>query len=110
MASRYSTYSTRSMSIVLVAALVGFGLWLLAPWGGGGGSGSSGGRASASLPPSLRVGGNVQVESHGWATGALNGQGLKRGRRAPAALMCSDVGHIHDCAASLGCLPVKVSR
>jgi len=64
-----AAYSTRSLSLVMLAALAGFGLWLFAPWGNapGAGSGSSSGGsgdANASLPPSLRVDGVVQIEAH----------------------------------------------
>jgi hypothetical protein len=57
-------YSTRSVTLVLLAAFAGVALWLAAPWGGGGSAGSSSGDdANAALPPSLRVDGAVQVES-----------------------------------------------
>jgi hypothetical protein len=60
-----ATFSTRPISLVLLAALGGIALWLFLPWGGGRGAGSgSGGDASAALPPSLRVDGAVQVVSH----------------------------------------------
>lgn len=58
-------FSTRSVSLVMLAAFGGIALWLFLPWGAGRGHGnSSGGDASAALPPSLRVDGAVQVESH----------------------------------------------
>ena len=59
MALNPATYSTRSVSMLMLAAFGGLALWLFAPWGGGMGSG-----ASAQLPPSLKVAGQVQVESH----------------------------------------------
>jgi hypothetical protein len=60
-----TTYSTRPVSLVMIAAFAGLALWLFAPWGGGtgAGSGNSSG-ASAALPSSLKVDGAVQVESH----------------------------------------------
>ncbi len=61
-----ATYSTRSVSFLMLAAFAGVALWFFAPIGlGGSGSGSSSnGGASAALPPSLKVDGTVQVESH----------------------------------------------
>jgi hypothetical protein len=60
-----TTYSTRPVSLLMLAAFAGFALWLFAPWGGGAGTGSGdGGSASAALPSSLKVDGAVQVESH----------------------------------------------
>lgn len=68
MALNPATYSTRSLSILMFAAFAGVALWLFAPMSlGGSGSGSSsgnGGSANAALPPSLKVNGAVQVESH----------------------------------------------
>ena len=67
MALNPATYSARSLSILMFAAFAGAALWFLAPLGQGGGSGSSsgsGGSANAGLPPSLKVDGTVQVESH----------------------------------------------
>jgi hypothetical protein len=60
-----ATYSTRSLSFVMLAAFAGVALWLFAPLGQGG-SGSSGGStgAGAAMPSSIRVDGAVQVESH----------------------------------------------
>ena len=59
------TYSTRPISLVMLAAFGGLALWLFLPWGGGSSSSSgSGDDAGAALPPSLRVDGAVQVESH----------------------------------------------
>jgi hypothetical protein len=60
-----ASFSTRPVSLVLLAAFGGLALWLFLPWGGGRGAGSgSGGDARAALPPSLRVDGTVQVTSH----------------------------------------------
>lgn len=66
MALNPATYSTRSISLVMLAAFAGVALWMFAPWGGqGGGSNSGGGMgASAGLPPSLKVDGQTQVDSH----------------------------------------------
>ena len=66
MALNPATYSTRSMSLVMLAAFAGVALWMFAPWGGQGGGSSPGGStdASAGLPPSLKVDGQTQVESH----------------------------------------------
>jgi hypothetical protein len=62
MAVNRPTYSTRSLSLVMLAAFAGIGLWLFAPWGGGQGTGHDGG-AGAALPASLKLDGAVQVES-----------------------------------------------
>ncbi len=65
MALNPATYSTRSLSILMLAAFAGAALWLFAPLGHSGSSGSSsGGGANAGLPSSLKVDGTVQVESH----------------------------------------------
>jgi hypothetical protein len=66
MALNPATYSTRSISLIMLAAFAGVALWLFAPWGGqGGGSGSDGGtNAQAGLPPSVKVDGQAQAESH----------------------------------------------
>lgn len=57
-------YSTRSVSLVVLAALAGVALWVFAPWGWGR-SGSGGPSAgNAETPPRLQVNGAVQVESH----------------------------------------------
>ncbi len=63
MALNSATYSTRSVSMLMLAAFGGLALWLFVPWAGNAGSGGGGG-ASAELPPSLKVAGQVQVESH----------------------------------------------
>lgn len=61
-----STYSTRTLSFLMVAAFAGAALWLFAPWGGGSGPGAGNGRnAGAALPPSVQVDGPVQSETHG---------------------------------------------
>lgn len=67
MALNPATYSTRSLSILMLAAFAGAAIWLFAPLGQGGGSGSgsgNGGNVNAGLPSSLKVDGAVQVESH----------------------------------------------
>jgi hypothetical protein len=59
-----ASYSTRSLSLIMIAAFAGVALWLFAPIGNGGGSGSgSGDTANGALPPSLAVNGDVQVQS-----------------------------------------------
>lgn len=63
MALNPSTYSTPSLSMLMVAAFAGAAIWLFAPSGFGAGNGG-GDHASAGLPSSLRVDGVVQVESH----------------------------------------------
>jgi hypothetical protein len=66
MALNPATYSTRTLSLIMLAAFAGVALWIFQPWGGlSGGSGSSNGDASGALPPSLQVDGPVQVESAG---------------------------------------------
>lgn len=50
-------YSTRSLSLLMVAAFAGIAVWLLAPWDGWGAR--TGG--DAALPSSLRVDGTVDV-------------------------------------------------
>jgi hypothetical protein len=60
MAMNRATYSTRLVSMVMLAAFGAAAIWLFAPWGGGLHSGGAG----AQLPPSLRVAGQVHVESH----------------------------------------------
>lgn len=60
-----ATYSTRSVSLVMLAGFAAMALWLFAPWGGGQGAGTGGGdNTSAALPPSIKLDGQVQVESH----------------------------------------------
>jgi hypothetical protein len=66
MALNPATYSTRSLSILMLAAFAGVSLWLFAPWGGGGGGSSSGSDPEANgggLPASLKVDGTVDVTS-----------------------------------------------
>jgi hypothetical protein len=67
MALTPNTYSTRSLSLIILAALTGFGLWFFAPsFGFDGGSGSGGNNdASAGLPAMFRVEGAVSVETSG---------------------------------------------
>jgi hypothetical protein len=64
MALHPAIYSTRSLTFVVLAAIAGIGLWLLAPMSFGDGAGTdSGGGNSLGLPASLRVDGTVQSES-----------------------------------------------
>jgi hypothetical protein len=53
-------FSTRPVSLVLIAALAGFALWSFRPWSGGlpGGSGTS----DAAVPPALQLDGQAQAE------------------------------------------------
>lgn len=54
-------YSTRHISMLMLAVFAGIALWLFVPWGRlGGGFGSDG---NAALPPSLQVDGTVDVTS-----------------------------------------------
>ncbi len=62
MAHHPTTYSTRSLSLLMFAAFAGAAIWLFAPHSFGG---SGGGDASASLPSSLKVDGTVQVQTQG---------------------------------------------
>src|SRR4051812_34630070 len=67
MALNASMYSTRTLSLLMLAAFAGVAIWLFAPMGSSGGSGSSdgnGGNANGSLPSSLKDDGAVQVDSH----------------------------------------------
>ncbi len=64
-----ATHSTRTLSLLMLAALAGIGLWIFAPWAQNSGSGSGSGdggsaNANAALPPSIHVDGSVQIESH----------------------------------------------
>ncbi len=62
-----ASYSTRSASVLMIAAFAGIALWLFAPAVFSGASGSTagnGGSSNASLPASLKVHGTVQTESH----------------------------------------------
>lgn len=64
MALNPAMYSTRSLTFVILAAMAGIGLWLLAPMSFGDGAGTdSGGGNGLGLPASLRVDGTVQSES-----------------------------------------------
>ncbi len=67
MALSSSTYSTRHISLIMIAALAGFGLWLFVPAiGFGTGSGSGGSNsAPSSLPAMLHLNGDVTVETSG---------------------------------------------
>jgi hypothetical protein len=60
MAPNRAPYSTRLLSTLMLAAFGAVALWLFAPWGAGLDTGGAG----AQLPPSLKVAGTVQVESH----------------------------------------------
>lgn len=53
---------SRTVSLLILAAFAGFALWLFSPFGGNGSGAGTGGDDSA-LPASLRVDGDVQVES-----------------------------------------------
>ncbi len=55
-----AVHSTRTVTLVLLAAFAGIALWLFAPWDG---AGSWNGDGNAALPPSLAVDGTVQVTS-----------------------------------------------
>lgn len=64
MALSNSSYSTRSMSLVMLAGLAGLGLWLFAPFGFGGSP--SGGESSPSqLPALIQVDGPVVTDTNG---------------------------------------------
>lgn len=64
MALNPAIYSTRSLTFVVLAAMAGIGLWLLAPMSFGDGTGTGSGDGNGlSLPASLRVDGTVQSES-----------------------------------------------
>ncbi len=54
-------YSTRGISLVMLAAFAGVAMWLFLPWGRAG-SGFGGG-GDAALPSSVRLDGDVGVES-----------------------------------------------
>lgn len=61
-----ASYSTRSASLLMIAAFAGIALWLFAPAAFSGSSGSTAGNGgnSNALPASLKVDGTVQTESH----------------------------------------------
>lgn len=61
MTLRPATYSTRTLSLLLVAAMGGIALWLFLPWNSGGTN--FGGGGDAALTPSLKVDGPVDVTS-----------------------------------------------
>ena len=65
MALSPTTYSTRSISLVMLAAFAGLGLWLFAPFGQTTGGSSSGESAPSQLPSMLKVDGDVQVQTSG---------------------------------------------
>ena len=52
-----------SSRLLMLAAFAGVALWMFAPWGGRAAT-PAGARRLAELPPSLKVDGTVQVESH----------------------------------------------
>jgi hypothetical protein len=57
-------YSTRSVSLIVLAAIAGVGLWLFMPFGLGGGA--PGGESMPSqLPSMLRLDGAVEAETQG---------------------------------------------
>lgn len=58
-----AAHSTRTLSLLMFAALAGIALWLFLPWDGGGAS--FGGGGNAALTPSLKVAGPVDVTSDG---------------------------------------------
>jgi hypothetical protein len=60
-----ATYSTRAISLVMIAAFVALALWLFAPFGQGSGGAPDGESAPSQLPSMLRVDGPVQVETDG---------------------------------------------
>lgn len=71
MALSPTTYSTRSISLVMLAAFAGLGLWLFAPFGQATGGSSNGESAPSQLPSMLRVDGDVQVQTSGDAVTQL---------------------------------------
>jgi len=63
MALNPATYSTRSISLIALAAFAGLALWLFEPWSLGG---SPNGESSPQqLPSMLRLDGGIQVETTG---------------------------------------------
>lgn len=64
MVTHPANYSTRSLTLVMLAAIAGIGLWLLAPlsFGDGAGTDSSDGGSGLGLPASLKVDGPVTSE------------------------------------------------
>ncbi len=65
MALNPATYSTRSLSLLMLAAFAGVALWMAEPSGFGlSGQGSGGASPGAQLPSSLKVDGVVEVETH----------------------------------------------
>lgn len=65
MALSTSTYSTRNLSFLMIAALAGFGLWLFAPFGFSSGGSNGGESAPSQLPSMIQVDGAVGVETQG---------------------------------------------
>ncbi len=65
MALSPTTYSTRSLSLVMIAAFAGLGLWLFAPFGQGSGGSTGGESAPSQLPSILRLNGDVQIQTMG---------------------------------------------
>jgi hypothetical protein len=65
MALNPATYSFRSLSLIMFAALAGGAIWIFSSAGlPGTGNGGGGSTSSAELPSSLKVDGQVQVESN----------------------------------------------
>ena len=65
MALSAPTYSTRSISLIMLGAFAGLGLWLLMPFGQGGGSTPGGESSPSQLPSMIRLEGAVQVQTQG---------------------------------------------
>lgn len=58
-------FSTRPVSLILLAAFAGAALWLFQPWTFALSSGGAGPSDGSALPSSLKVDGQVQVRSEG---------------------------------------------
>ncbi|HEX5395643.1 MAG TPA: hypothetical protein VFX74_00995 [Candidatus Limnocylindria bacterium] len=56
-------FSTRPVSLVLLAAFAGAAIWLFQPWSFAFSSGGAGPSDGSALPSSLKVDGHVQVQS-----------------------------------------------
>lgn len=65
MALSAPTYSTRSISLLMLAAFAGIGLWFFMPFGQGGGGAPGGESSSSQLPSMLKLEGAVQFETEG---------------------------------------------
>ena len=65
MALSAPTYSTRPISLIMLGAFAGLGLWLFMPFGQGGGSTPGGESSPSQLPSMLRLEGAVQVQTQG---------------------------------------------